>query len=64
MNYDEGKIKVYSKPVITIADTPLDKCKLHQIEREILFLLKRVETLRAEVQHLAQFKPGRADVSK
>lgn len=48
MNYDEGKIKVSTRPVITIGDVPLEQCKQQAIETEILMLIKRVNILRQE----------------
>lgn len=46
MEITEGNVRVDSKPVVTIGDTPLSECKYQVIETEILALCATIKKLR------------------
>jgi len=52
MEIIEGNIRVGTRPVVTVSDKPLSELSDYQVQTVILNLLKRVDTLRKQNEHL------------
>lgn len=52
METAEGSVRVSSVPYVTIGDTPLKDCSPMRVQREILALVNRIQSLREENANL------------